>query len=77
MQAFDKEGKPVGDTVPFDRKKMEKILSQRVVDHVKVFLLKKGMVLTIAGYKYKVTAVRPNGKITIRFGGLAKQKGTK
>lgn len=34
--------------------------------------IKKGMRIHFYGYSYKVTAVRPNGKITLRFDGIWK-----
>ena len=34
--------------------------------------MQKGMRIHFYGYSYKVTAVRPNGKITLRFDGLWK-----
>ena len=36
--------------------------------------MKKGMRIHFYGYSYKVTAVRPNGKVTLRFDGLWREK---
>ena len=36
--------------------------------------MKKGMRIHFYGYSYKVTAVRPNGKITLRFDGHWKER---
>ena len=34
-----------------------------------VMTIKKGMVIHFHGFKYKCTAARPNGKITLKFMG--------
>lgn len=54
------------DPVSFNEELLTKALKHPKVEQVRVFKLKKGQVVEIEGDKYKVTAVRPNGKITIR-----------
>jgi hypothetical protein len=66
MQAFDKDNQPKGDAVPFDAKKMEKLLEDAAVDHVKVFHLTKGDTLTIRDQKYKVTKIMSGGRAVIK-----------
>jgi len=50
----------------FDQRKMEKHLEDPKVKEVRVFNLKKGMTVNIQNTLYKITAVRPSGKITMR-----------
>ncbi len=51
---------------PYDPKKLETLLEDPKIKEVRVFRLQKGMRINIEGSVYKVTAVRPNGKITLR-----------
>jgi hypothetical protein len=74
MQAYDPTDKPVSPIMPFDKKKMEKYLLKPEVAHVRVFMLQKGMEVTVKGARYKVTAARPNGKVTMKFMGAVKLK---
>lgn len=52
--------------VPFDEAKMRRVLDHDAVESVRVFRLRKGMVIRVQGTKYKVTAARPNGKVTLK-----------
>jgi len=65
MQQINHDGSK-GPIEPFDKKKMEKFLNDPKVKEVRVFRLKKGMTVDFKGTTYKVTAVRPNGKVTLR-----------
>jgi len=50
----------------YNSKRMRELLDDSDVAEVRVFKLKKGQRITIGTDIYKVTAVRPNGKATIR-----------
>ena len=52
--------------VPYDSEKLTAALEHKEVEAVRVFRLKKGMTVDVGGTRYKVTAVRDNGKITLR-----------
>ena len=57
----------VGDKVPFDQDKMEKALKRPEIKEVAVVQLRKGMILTVNNStRFKVIAVRANGKATIK-----------
>jgi len=65
MQAVDHDGlKRMIE--PFDPERMIKLLEDRKVKEVRVFRLKKGMTINIKNTHYKVIAVRPNGKVTLK-----------
>jgi len=68
MQAVEHDGTK-RDAEPFDKDNMEKLLDDPKVKKVEVFKLIPGMTLVIGGYRYKVTAARPNGKYTLRLMG--------
>jgi hypothetical protein len=63
MQARYPDG--LNDIEPYDSKKLEEHLEAGATE-VRVFRLKKGMIVNIEGELYKVTAVRENGKVTMR-----------
>ncbi len=65
MQPVNRNG-TIGPAEPFDQTRMDEHLAAAAVDHVKVFKLKKGMVIDFKGTKYKVTAVRPDGRVAMR-----------
>ena len=66
MQPIDHDG--IGGMPEiFDFKRLETLLEKPEVKEVKVFRLKKGMKINIGNIYYKVTAVRSNGKITIKM----------
>jgi len=65
MQAIDNDGTQRMIEM-FDQRKMEKHLADPAVKEVRVFNLKKGMTVNIQNTLYKITAVRPSGKITMR-----------
>lgn len=54
------------DPVPFDADVVAKALDHPDVEQVRVFRLKKGMKVDLGGKRYKVTAIRTNGKVTLR-----------
>lgn len=56
----------VGVAVPYDREILEAAIEMDEVEKVEVFQLRRGMVFSLNGTRYKVIAKRPNGKITIR-----------
>jgi hypothetical protein len=62
----EKLGVPTGVAVPYDREVLEAAIEEDGVKKVEVFKLKPRMVVEINGTRYKVIAVRPNGKITMR-----------
>lgn len=66
MQPMDENNKALGPVEPFDIKKAEKLLADKKVDHIKVFRLKKGDILTIKGTEYKVTKVMAGGRAMIK-----------
>lgn len=74
MQARDYDDKPIGPIVPFTKPELESLLKKRNVKEVRVFMLQKGMSITIQGSSYKVIAARPNGKVTLKFKGVVKPK---
>jgi len=65
MQPIENDGtkRPIA---PFDIKEMEQLLEDKSIKEVRVFKLKPGMKLNIQGIKYKVVAVRQNGKVTLK-----------
>ena len=65
MQEVRNDGS-VGPIVPFNAKELYECLEKENVKEVKVFRLKKGMVITIGGHAYKVTAVREDGKVVLK-----------
>jgi hypothetical protein len=65
MQAIEHDGKR-RMIEPFDKKRMDDLLEEAKVKEVRVFKLKKGMKIKIEDTLYKVSAVRQNGKITLR-----------
>lgn len=66
MQPYDKNDQAVGPIEQFNPERLEALLENPKVKTVKVFRLKKGMIINIEGHEYKVIAVRPNGKATLR-----------
>jgi len=56
----------VANPVPFNQNRMQSALEDPRIKQVRVFKLKPGMAVDIGGTIYKVIAVRPNGKITMR-----------
>jgi hypothetical protein len=67
MQPVDRDGNE-GMIEPFDEERLEAILKDDNIKYVKVFRLKPGMRLEIPDIgTFKVTRVRPNGKITMRM----------
>ncbi len=66
MQALDHDSKPIRSAELYDPKRMKELLDRAETKEVRVFKLSKGMRINIKGCEYKVTAVRPNGKITMR-----------
>ena len=50
----------------YDEAKMNRALKDPKVKEVRVFRMKKGLKLNIEGHRYKVIAVRPNGKVTLK-----------
>lgn len=50
----------------FNQRQMEKHLNNPAVKEVRVFKLTKGMTVKIKDTFYKIIAVRPNGKVTMR-----------
>lgn len=71
MQTVDRNGER-GNLKFFDQEKLEESLKDPNVDHVRVFQLKRRMKVIIQGTAYKVIAVRPNGKITMKLMGPVK-----
>jgi|GEM_PF-2882776 len=65
MQVIEKDG-TMRDPEPYEPEKLEKALQDPKVQEVRVFRLEKGTILNIRGTRYKVTAVRPNGKVTMK-----------
>ena len=57
-----------GELQPFNQKVMEARLEDPNVKYMKIVRLKAGMRITVpeTGQVFKVTAARPNGKITMR-----------
>ena len=66
MQPYDYNEKPIGNVELFNEERLNQLLEQKNVAEVRVFKLKKGMILSINDTQYKVSTVRPNGKITLR-----------
>jgi len=65
----------IGGSEMESRSMMEHLEDQEVKEEViglSFLKLKSGMRLNIEGGAYKVIAVRPNGKITIKFLGVVK-----
>lgn len=50
----------------FNQQRLQEHLADPAVKEVRVFNLRRGQVVHIEGKAYKVTAVRPNGKLTLR-----------
>lgn len=50
----------------YEERKMEILLNDPKVKEVRVFRLRKGMRINVQGTLYKVTADRPNGKVTLK-----------
>ena len=65
MQAIEHDGTR-REPEPYNPERMEALLSDEKVKEVRVFQLKRGMILNIKGAKYKVIAARPNGKVTMK-----------
>jgi len=65
MQAIEYDGTEWMPEV-FDKDRIEKLLEDQRVKEVRVFKLVKGMDINVAGVVYKVIAIRPNGKITLK-----------
>lgn len=65
MQAIEHDGTERMPEI-FNPERLEALLDEPEVKEVKVFRLKKGMKINIGNIYYKVTAVRLNGKITLK-----------
>ena len=65
MQSVD-HNELAGPINEYEPKRLEAMLKDPNVKYVRVFNLKKGDRVQIGGHTYKVTAVRPNGKVTMR-----------
>jgi len=65
MQAIE-HGGTEREIEPFNKRKLFERLEDPKVKEVKVFKLQPGHRLTVQGMTYKVIAVRPNGKITMK-----------
>ena len=65
MQAIEHDGKR-RDPEPYDPEKLEQLLEEKNVREVRVFPLRKGMRINIGNIPYKVVAIRPNRKITLK-----------
>jgi len=50
----------------FMERRLQEHLADPAVKEVRVFNLRRGQVVHIEGRYYKVIAVRPNGKVTLR-----------
>ena len=55
-----------GDIELFNEEKMQELLDDPEVKEVRVFKMEPGLRIEIGGITYKVTAVRSNGKVTMR-----------
>lgn len=67
MQPVREDGTE-GVPEPFNEKRMKALLEDDNIKYVKVFRLKPGMRITVEDVgTFKVTAVRPNGKVTMRM----------
>jgi len=68
MQAIEHDGT---ERIPemFNEERLEALLDKPEVKEVRVFRLKKGMRIQIHGSAYKVIAVRPTGKVTLKLQG--------
>ena len=66
MQVIERDGTARMPEV-YDSEVLEKHLENPEVKEVRVFKLKKGLVLRIGDGLYKVVAVRSNGKVTLKF----------
>jgi hypothetical protein len=51
--------------VPYNPDFVAKAINHPVVEEIRIFRLKKGMIIDIGGKGYKVGTVRPRGKITL------------
>lgn len=66
MQVIERDGLR-RDIEPFDGRKIKKLLREDPqVKKIEVFNLERGMKITIAGVKYKVIKVRPDGKVVLK-----------
>lgn len=65
MQAIEHDGARRFPEL-YEEEGMKQLLGDDEVKEVRVFNLRKGMEVTVEGGLYKVTACRPNGKITLR-----------
>ena len=65
MQPIEHDGKK-GMIELYDSKKLEGLMGDKRVKEVRVFRLKRGMILTVYGTRYKVVAARDNGKVTLK-----------
>ena len=66
MQAVEHDGTK-REPEPYVPEKLEALLDDPKVKEVRVFRLKTGMRINISGSIYKVIAVRPNGKATLKY----------
>lgn len=66
MQAIEHDGTKKMPEV-YTPKKLKAHLKDPKVKEVRVFRLNKGMSINIEGDLYKVIAIRPNGKLTLKY----------
>jgi len=65
MQAIEHNGFK-RDMEMYKPERLEAFLNDPKVKEVRVFRLQKGMIINIEGARYKVIAVRSNGKTTLK-----------